>query len=117
MRGWYTNRTSRWGISPPKETGRPPPRHPEGPFEGDPHLPQQPVVEQTADEGDAVRHPPRWVEFRQRVVGIRGPVAARLGDVHEAGAQRERRVTGEVRDRELLVAQRRHQQDVNLPED
>ena len=36
---------------------------------------------------------------------------------HESGAQRQRRMAGEVRDRELLVAQRRHEQHVDVLED
>ena len=45
------------------------------------------------------------------------PVAARFRDVDEAGAQRQRRMSGEVRDRQHLVAQRRHEQEIDLRED
>ena len=38
-------------------------------------------------------------------------------DLDEAGAQRERRMAGEVGDGEHLVAQRRHEQQVDLGED
>ena len=44
-------------------------------------------VEEAADEGDAVRDSPGWIEFWERVVGVGSPVAAGLGDFDEAGAE------------------------------
>ena len=41
-------------------------------------LPDQPVIEQSADDRDPVRHAPRRIELRQWVRRIRRPVAPRF---------------------------------------
>src|ERR1700748_616803 len=44
-------------------------------------------VEEPADQGHAVRHAPRGRELRQRPTWVGRPVAARLADLDEPGAQ------------------------------
>src|SRR5262249_23533188 len=99
------------------EPRRPFPRNCELAFEGQACLPYQSVVEQPAEDRDAVRHAPGRIELGQRIRRIRGPVASRFRDLDEPRAECERRMAGEVRDRELLVAQRWHDHQVDLPED
>ena len=53
-------------------------RHIESAFEDETHLSDQTVIEQSAEDRDAVRHAPRWLELGQRIIWIRGPVAARF---------------------------------------
>src|SRR5207253_5819963 len=88
--------------------------HTELPFERQSHLPDQSVGEQASQNRDPVRNATRRVELRQRIRRIRCPVTARFRDLDEPGAQRERRMTGEVRDGKLLVAERWHDQQVDL---
>src|SRR4051812_19290521 len=76
----------------------------------DARAPDETVVEQPAQQRHTVRHPARRIELRERMCGIRSPVTARLGHVHEPRAQRERRMAREVRDGELLIAERRYEQ-------
>src|SRR6267378_3784256 len=93
------------------------PCHAELPFERQSHLPDQSIVEQAADDCDPVRHSTWRIELRQRTGRIRRPVTSRFRDLYEPGAHSERRMTRVVRDRELLVAERRHDQQVDLFED
>jgi hypothetical protein len=74
------------------------------------------MLEEPADERDAVRHAALRAERGKRMFGVRRPVAARLLDLHEPGRQGQRRVAGEVRDSQNLVAQRGSQQQVPLLE-
>src|SRR5262245_41830260 len=99
------------------ESGRPFRRHAEFPFERHSHAPDQPVAKQAAENRDPVRHATGWIEFRQRIRRIRGPVTSRFRDGDKSGAQRERWVSGEVRDGELFVAQRWNYQKINVSED
>jgi hypothetical protein len=64
-----------------------------------------------------VRHAARRIELRQRLAGSGAQSLRACATCTEAGAQGQRRVAGEVRDRQHLVAQRRHQQQVHLRED
>ena len=48
---------------------------------------------------------------------IRRPVATRAGRFDESGAERERRMAREVRDRDDLVAKRRDQQQIDALKD
>src|SRR6185437_8433518 len=86
-------------------------------LKGDAYLANQAVVEQSPEDRDSVRHTSRWIELGQRIVWIGSPVAARLRDFDEAGTQSQRWMAGEVRDGQLLVTQRRHDQDIDLFED
>src|SRR4051812_41747801 len=79
--------------------------HVELTFERDSYLPNQSVIKQAAQDGDAVRHAPRRVELRQRIRRIRRPIAARFGNFDKTCAQGQRWMSGEVRDRELFIAQ------------
>jgi hypothetical protein len=72
------------------------------------------LIRTAAEQRHAVRHAARRRELRQRMLRIGRPVAARLGHLDEPGAQRQRRMAGEVRDRQHLVAQRRHEQQIDL---
>jgi hypothetical protein len=67
-----------------------------------------------AEQRHAVRHAARRREFGQRMRRVGRPIAARFRHFHEAGAQRERRMAGEVADGQHFVAQRRHQQQIDL---
>src|SRR5262249_21113754 len=49
--------------------------------------------------------------------GSGGPVGAGLGNFHKAGTQREGWLAGVVADRQHLVAERWHQQQVDVLED
>src|ERR1017187_10705697 len=70
---------------------------------------QRALIEEAADEGDAVRHAAGWRKLGQRAGGVGRPIAACLGHVDEARAEGERGMSGEVADGEHFVAQRRHQ--------
>src|SRR6266852_2155906 len=95
-----SNAASSFGLEP----CRPLSGHAKCSLEREPDLPDQTVVEQPAEDRDSVRHAPRRSELRQRYGRVRGPVTARFRDGEEPGAERERWMTGEVRDGELLVA-------------
>src|SRR5262245_5304951 len=68
---------------------RPLVRYAEGTLHGDARASHHAFVEQPAEQRHAVRHPSRRREFRQRIVWIRRPVAARLGNFDEARAKRQ----------------------------
>src|SRR5882672_3894098 len=93
-------------LAPCLEPCRPLRNHAKCSLERDADLTDQTIIEQTAEDRDAVRHPTRRSELRQRVRRIGRPVAARFRDLDEARAQRQRWMTGKVRDGELLVAER-----------
>src|SRR5215831_11219844 len=61
-------------------------------------------------------HAARWRECGQGMVGIGGPVAARLTDFDKSGSQRKRRVAGEIGDDQHLVTQRGHEEQVDFRE-
>ena len=73
-------------------------------------------VEQAADQADPMRHPAFGRKGRRGIFRVGRPVAAGLADLDEAGSDDERGVSGEIRDRENLVAQRGDEQDVGLLE-
>src|SRR5271155_1159725 len=75
------------------------------------------LVEQPADQGDAMRHTPRRRKFGWRVSRIGRPIAARLRDLDEARAQGERGMARSVGDGKHLVAQRGNQKQVDLGEE
>src|SRR6266849_8429752 len=89
----------------------------EGALEGDADAAEGAFLEETTDQGDAVRHAARWRKLWERVLGIGCPVGTCLRDLDEAGAEREGRVTGIVADGEHLVAQRRHEEQIHLREE
>src|SRR3984957_841988 len=64
---------------------------------------QRTFIEQPPDQRYAVRHAPRWVEFRQRMLRVRSPIASRLGYLDKARTNGQRRMAGEVRDRQHLI--------------
>src|SRR5262245_32431489 len=68
----------------------------ECPFEGQPNLSNQTIVEKPAHESDAMRHPTRWIEFWERISRIRSPVTARFRDLNKTRTQRQRWVPGKV---------------------
>src|SRR6185436_607020 len=111
---WLTRRNGHWWnvmkLVSRLEPCRPFAYDPELPLEGQSHLPDQTIIEQTAEDCDTVRHATRRTELWQRIRRIRSPVTSRFRDLDESGAQRERGMTGEVRYRELLVAERWHDQ-------
>src|SRR5438128_11937171 len=72
-------------------------------FECQPNLPNQTVVEHAAEDRDSVRYATRRIELRQRYGRVRRPIASCFRNLDEPGTQRERWVTGEIRDGELLV--------------
>src|SRR6266566_5249631 len=74
-------------------------------------------IKKTANERDPMRHAARRRKLRQRIRRIRSPVASRFRDLNEPGAQSQRRMSGEVRDREHLVSQRWNHEQVHLRED
>src|ERR1700722_12911951 len=86
------------------EARRPLIDHIERALERQTHTRQGALVEQAADEGHAVRHASRRVEFHRRMFGIGRPVAARFGDFDEARAQRQRRYPDEVADGQHVIA-------------
>src|SRR5438128_11220713 len=86
-------------------------------FECQPHLPNQTVVEQPAEDRDSVRYATRRSELRQRYGRVRSPVASGFRNLHEPGTQGKRWMTSEIRDGELFVAQRRHDQHIDVAED
>src|SRR5947199_10090004 len=75
---------------------------------------QRAFIEETPDQSYAVRHAARRRKPGQGIVWIRRPVAARFRYLNETGTQRERRMPGEVRDSQHLIAKRRHQEQVHL---
>jgi hypothetical protein len=89
----------------------------EGAFEGDRGAAECAFIEEAADQRYAVGYTPERREFGQRMGGIGGPVAACFRDFDKAGAQRQRRVAGEVCDGEDLAAQGGHQQHIHLAEE
>src|SRR5579862_4942792 len=58
-------------------------------FEREPCASQPSFLKKLADQGDTMRHAPRRRKSRQRMIRIGGPVASRLGDLHEPGPERE----------------------------
>src|ERR1700749_4381378 len=56
-----------------------------GALQGQANSAQRAFVEQPADQRDAVRHTARRVELGQRMIRIRSPIAARLGNFNETG--------------------------------
>ena len=62
----------------------------------------------------AMRHAPRRLERRQRMLRVRRPIAARLRHFDESRPQHQRGMPREIRDRQHLVAHRRHQQQIHL---
>src|SRR6266436_3294645 len=103
--------------APDLEPCRALPGHTKCSLECKPNLPDQTLVEQPAKDRDSVRHATSGSELRQRIRRVWGSVTSRLRDLDEPGAERERWMAGEVRDGELLVAQRRHDQHVDFLED
>src|SRR5690242_1838033 len=89
----------------------------EYPFQCHPHRTQCPFVEQTTDQCDAMRNAAWRRELRKGMGGVRSPIAARLGNFYEAGSKCERRVAGEVTDRQHLIAERRCEQQIHIRED
>lgn len=89
----------------------------EGLFEGDAGCAQHAFFKGARDERDAVGNAARRREFRQRVSGIGSPVAARLRDFDETGAQGERGMAGEIGEGEHLVAERRDEEQIDLGKD
>src|ERR1035441_741066 len=59
------------------------------------------LIEEAADEGDAVGHAAGWRKLGQRAGGVGRPIAARLRHFDEARAEGERRMSGEVADGEI----------------
>src|SRR5215471_9220865 len=91
--------------------------HGERAFKRQPHFTNQSVVEQTTENGNTVRHAARRVELWQRVGWIGRPIAASFRNLDKTRAQRKRRMSGKVRDRKLLIAQRGHQQNIHVVKD
>src|SRR5216683_181295 len=89
----------------------------EGALESDADATEGAFFEETADEGDAVRHAARGRKFWERIFRIGSPVRAGLGDLDEAGSQSERRMAGVIADGEHLVAQRGDEQQIHLREE
>src|SRR5260370_26819803 len=54
-------------------------------LERQPHLPDQTVVEQLAEDGDSVRHATRGSELRQRARRVWSPVTSRFRDLDKPG--------------------------------
>src|SRR6185437_694044 len=91
----YTSSESRWALV----------RHFERSLQRQPDPAQRPLIEQAPHQRDTLRHPARRIEMRQGPMRIRGPIASGLRDGDEARAQGQRRVTGEIADRQHLIAQ------------
>src|SRR5260370_35007913 len=75
------------------------------------------MLEETTDQGDAVRHAARWRKLWERVLRIACPVGTCLRGWDEGGAGRERRMAGVIAYGEHLVAQRRHEEQIHLREE
>src|SRR5579863_70676 len=90
--------------------------HSERPLHHESGTPERSLIEKLADQGHAMRHAARGREGRKRMLGIRRPIAPRLRYLDEPGSHRQRRVASEVRDRQHLVAQRWHQEQIHLGE-
>src|SRR5207237_1846178 len=87
------------------ESRRPFIHYVESAFQRDAHASNRSFVEQAAYQGYAVGHAAWRRELGQRMCRVRRPIAARLRNLHEAGAQREAGMAGKVRDGQDLVAQ------------
>src|SRR6266481_7787821 len=68
----------------------------ESALECKPDASESALVEELPYQSNAVGHAARGREFWERIFRIGGPVRARLGDFDEAGAERERGMTGLV---------------------
>src|ERR1017187_2722681 len=99
------------------ETRRALARHLEGAFESHTGTYQGALVEEPANQCDAVWNAARRREFRQGVGRVWRPIAARLAHMYEACVKGERRMSGEIADREHFVAQGRHQEKLHLGKD
>src|SRR3954454_17295256 len=86
-------------------------------FQGHARLGDGAFLKQSADETHPVGNAARWGELWQGVRGVWSPVAASLRHLHEAGAQHQRGMAGEVGDGENLIAKRRDKQHIHLGED
>src|SRR5580765_2033161 len=96
-------------LQEPSEAWRALRGHVEGPLECQAGASHGTLVEEAADERDAVRHAARRRESGERVGGIGRPIAARLRHLDEAGTEGQRGMAGEVTDGKHFVAQGRHQ--------
>ena len=74
-------------------------------------------VKQPPNQRDAVRNSARRREFRKWTARIRCPVCAGLRNFHKTCSQSQRRMPGEICDGKHFIAQRRHQQQINLRKD
>src|SRR5947207_4113769 len=88
----------------------------EGAFERNANAAKRAFVEVTANQSDGVGNAAGRSEFWQRVLRVGGPVGARLADLDETGAKRERRMTGIVAGGEHFVAKRRDEQQIHIRE-
>ena len=73
-------------------------------------------VEKTANQGDPMGYAAWRRKGGQGMVGIGGPVAARLADFDEPGSKRERWMSSEIGDDQHFVAQGGHKQQIDFRE-
>src|SRR5271165_5965367 len=75
-------------------------RYIQGPLQRESGSADRTLVEEPSNQGDAVRHSPRRGKLRQRMRGVRGPVAPRLRYLHKPSANSKRGMAGKVGDGE-----------------
>src|ERR1044072_4778436 len=80
------------------------------------NLPKQAIVKQATENRNAMRHTSWWIESGKRIRRIRCPITSCFGAFNEPCTQRKCWMTGEITDGKLLVAERRHDHQINFTE-
>ena len=104
----------RMDSSPNLKPRRPLLRHMEAPLHRQTSAPQPALIEQPADQGDAMRNPPRRRKLSRRLGRIWSPVTPLFRDLNEPGPQSERRMASSIGDSKHLVPQGRNQKQIHL---